>query len=93
MDGLFNVPVPSGRTRACLDGDALETTRAHNCQKYAKEWEEELVCPLNLWRKRASIYVVARWQGMLAVRVIPRLQPRLQPVSLGASLFDSILPA
>ena len=45
------------------------------CQKYAKEWEEELVCPLNLWRKRGSIYVVARWQGMLAVRVIPRRQP------------------
>ena len=42
------------------------------------------MCPLNLWRKRASIYVVARWQGMLAVRVIPRRQP----VSLGASLFD-----
>src|SRR4051812_49239680 len=27
MDGLFNVPVPSRRTRACLDIDALETTR------------------------------------------------------------------
>ena len=45
------------------------------CQTYAKEWEGELVCRLNLWTKRGPIYVVARWQGMLAVRVIPRLQP------------------
>jgi hypothetical protein len=34
---------------------------------------EELVCPLNLWKKGGPIYVW--WQGMLAVRVIPRRQP------------------
>jgi len=55
MNGLFNVPVSTGRSRTdyltslCLqdghelvthqDIGALEATRAHNCCRNAKEWE------------------------------------------------------
>jgi hypothetical protein len=38
-----------------------------SCCRHAKEWEGELVCRLNLWRKRQSIYTGAEClAGMLA---------------------------